>query len=1161
MSYTTWDNYRLEVLDSTRTLTVMLDDARGLRYKRRLFGGGEFSFNLHSKSRNATYLSETGQNYIRVWRRGVCLFDGVIMRRTRKYNEKGPWKSYLEVVGAQLSHIAKWRVGLPIAPATRLLATGMKVDDALKWLVERTLGATAPQGPDSTVRVFPSLSCVANASLHPTSPDLDMTAVELYLYLQRAGAYYDVDWEFSFQDDGSILFTTYYPRRGLDKTETNGARAPVIFNDAGVDLSGVNYYVDDINYRNAIIASDLLDEVTDSTGITAHGRREQVVATTSDTLMGFMLTDKERKVGYQFDFIEMPGLRYVTDFNVGDEITYNNLYLAYGPHDDTIAEVEAWITDDGQEHLKITLGDPEPLLKDEMKGGGVLRDNPIPTDTNVTAIPWGVVMQSAKLVVPDAYNHVFLYADPTGTGVTIDGTGGDPSMIYVKVTFPWYRDVVATPFLRPNTLLDDVHITGGQFVTYRPAPSVVENWHQTAAGNITGSQNDAGGGQAYVGAFGVGNSPVYRDFIMHGHDLGIHDIEVSGGIVSIPGGSASGLVWCGAVGGEDYIWCRQITGYNAVSTGAQGMTEPTLKRWALNNTGLTLYNGASNVTVGEWDRNNNKLRLWNTAGTFETFIVDGAEGSLKTKRVDGTLGVHIAATGDILGYDDDGTTQNYGLEAQDGGVGAVAWLTVGKIGTGIHTGRLNVYKGGNPNANAYFYEGGQLITAPGTDAAAVNFQLDGATGDLCMIKSVPYDFPAAQGAANTLLRNDGSGNLTWVTPASAAYWTDDATNLYPTTAGRDVIVRKADTTTTVTLTAATGNAVFAGRVDATGSLRATGFSVAAAGAGVEIDYSGGIGYVLAYNRADSAYLPLYIKGSTVTLYAGATPIVTVAAALVTIAKQISSTLAAGTAPIIVTSTTECTNLNAALLNGNASATAATNNTICLRDGAGGGTFAALGATAGTFSSTLSCTRLTSTIATGTSPLAVSSTTEVANLNVALLNGNASATAATNNTICLRDGSAGGTFAALTCTALTASTGNVTVTLGNVVLSAANATVDGVDLSAFKSAYDNHYHHFTPAGSIGAATITVAGQTDEETLLGSTVEGTYLYRWSGGVGTRVYVDAGGHVVTTTGGGELALGTGYRHHNHYANVGGTYSLTATQAAHAFSGTADIHTGTPL
>jgi hypothetical protein len=76
------------------------------------------------------------------------------------------------------------------------------------------------------------------------------------------------------------------------------------------------------------------------------------------------------------------------------------------------------------------------------------------------------------------------------------------------------------------------------------------------------------------------------------------------------------------------------------------------------------------------------------------------------------------------------------------------------------------------------------------------------------------------------------------------------------------------------------------------------------------------------------------------------------------------------------------------------------------------------------------TQFTSTVATGTAPLTVSSTTQVNNLNAALLNGVASATPNTSNTIVRRDGS--GNFSAGTITAnnYADATGAYNVNLGS-----------------------------------------------------------------------------------------------------------------------------------
>jgi hypothetical protein len=88
------------------------------------------------------------------------------------------------------------------------------------------------------------------------------------------------------------------------------------------------------------------------------------------------------------------------------------------------------------------------------------------------------------------------------------------------------------------------------------------------------------------------------------------------------------------------------------------------------------------------------------------------------------------------------------------------------------------------------------------------------------------------------------------------------------------------------------------------------------------------------------------------------------------ARTFVSNVASGTAPFTVTSTTKVTNLNADLLDGFNSDTAATVNTIALRDANGD----------------LTARILKSNIATGTAPLTVTSTTVVTNLNADMVDG-------------------------------------------------------------------------------------------------------------------------------------------------------------------------------
>ena len=66
--------------------------------------------------------------------------------------------------------------------------------------------------------------------------------------------------------------------------------------------------------------------------------------------------------------------------------------------------------------------------------------------------------------------------------------------------------------------------------------------------------------------------------------------------------------------------------------------------------------------------------------------------------------------------------------------------------------------------------------------ATSQFQVD-SSGNIVKINNVTTSFPSGQGAANSMLRNDGSGNLTWADPAGTGtmgYWQRNGTTLSQT---------------------------------------------------------------------------------------------------------------------------------------------------------------------------------------------------------------------------------------------------------------------------------------------------------------------------------------------------------------------------------------------
>lgn len=248
---------------------------------------------------------------------------------------------------------------------------------------------------------------------------------------------------------------------------------------------------------------------------------------------------------------------------------------------------------------------------------------------------------------------------------------------------------------------------------------------------------------------------------------------------------------------------------------------------------------------------------------------------------------------------------------------------------------------------------------------------------------------------------------------------------------------------------------------------------------------------------------------------------------VNVTGQLISTQATGTAPLAVSSTTLVSNLNADLLDGYNTATAATVNTVAVRDANGS-------LTANVFigSSANVTGQLISTVSTGTAPLSVASTTKVANLNADTVDGYDTATAATVNTVAVRDANG-----SLTANVFIGSSANVTgqlistVTTGTAPLSVASTTrVANLNVASANTAdYATNI--------IGAANVIFYNGTANttSTLAYSTANNNQVLTISSGVPvwstpaaqgvTSITAGAGltGGTITST--GTIALNTAY------------------------------------
>jgi hypothetical protein len=192
-----------------------------------------------------------------------------------------------------------------------------------------------------------------------------------------------------------------------------------------------------------------------------------------------------------------------------------------------------------------------------------------------------------------------------------------------------------------------------------------------------------------------------------------------------------------------------------------------------------------------------------------------------------------------------------------------------------------------------------------------------------------------------------------------------------------------------------------------------------------------------------------------------------------------STASSGTAPIQVSSNTLVTNLNSDLLDGYHASTITTANTVAARDNIGN----------------ISASAFVSTVATGTAPLQVNSTTKVANLNADLLDGYDTSTSATANTVTVRDASGNISASSFISTATTGSPLQVSSTTKVNNLNA--DLLDGYDTST--SATANTIAVRDSSGYLNS--FGLLGSNTQDLLISGKNYGIELRIDEGNVGTR------------------------------------------------------------
>ncbi len=462
-----WEDWELELIDSSLDTVGLLDEAVGWAVKWGIYGYGDGSLSIHIESTVAEDFLAAGNWYIRSFRDGVQIRDFMLAKDDRGYTITSQYlDEYIMFNLVPLDQIFLGKFGYPDGGTDKLTTPAGTIDDNIKWMVDHVCGPNAYDGPGASSRAIPGLTIAADTSSHPVSQALDQgSGVDLYQFLQKYGVNWDVDWRVRLEKTGGIanqmVFETFYPSRGVDKTEGNGVRAPIIINDASGEITAARRYRPAIGFANVVFSKDLQTEVKDAASIALYGRHE-IQAQTDDTdALDMLLKARAQRIGFEFDFAESEmmsvGQTEDWEFEPGDEVTIASQYLSIPAENSEVQSIQFTLDINGEETIGLTFGRYEKTLSNNIEessgGGGLANDGTPPSPVELalyaelTRVPFTNTNPSYVTFESADLSTVITGDVPTNT---ID--------LSVPGALLWDRDTAGDPFLYPANAGDDVKV-------------------------------------------------------------------------------------------------------------------------------------------------------------------------------------------------------------------------------------------------------------------------------------------------------------------------------------------------------------------------------------------------------------------------------------------------------------------------------------------------------------------------------------------------------------------------------------------------------------------------------------------------------------------------------------------------------------------------------
>ncbi|MCZ2355831.1 MAG: hypothetical protein LC115_03910 [Bacteroidia bacterium] len=375
------------------------------------------------------------------------------------------------------------------------------------------------------------------------------------------------------------------------------------------------------------------------------------------------------------------------------------------------------------------------------------------TGNNNTVSGYGSLFGNITGSSNTANGYGALYYNVAGSNATAIGNG---AMYYANNTgssFTNYNVALGFEALRGSTDASANTGNNNTALGYQTLWSNTTGNYNTASGsqslysNTTGTGNMASGSQSlYSNTTGgantaSGSSSLYSNTTGSGNTASGYQSLQSNNTGSYNMASGSYSLFKNTTGGGN-----TASGYSSLNNNTTGGSNTASGYYSLSSNITGYYNTASgsqslysNITGGSNTASGNYSLYHNTGGNFNTAFGDSA-------LLTNTTGSNNSA----LGYFANAGSNNL---TNATAIGSRAYVTANNS---MVLGSINGQNGATANTNV-----GIGTTAPTQPFSVVEkFQVD-INGNIVKINNVPTNFPGVQGAANTYLKNDGSGGLTW----------------------------------------------------------------------------------------------------------------------------------------------------------------------------------------------------------------------------------------------------------------------------------------------------------------------------------------------------------------------------------------------------------------